>query len=57
VRETWRNLHAEEFIICPVHLIVVKGKVIPVESVVAFRVVRGWGSHNLQTFGSQMVAR
>jgi hypothetical protein len=34
-----------------------KGKAIPVQAVVALRVVRGWDSHNLQTYGSQMAAR
>jgi hypothetical protein len=34
-----------------------KSKAIPVQAVVALRVVRGWGSHNLETFGPQMVAR
>jgi hypothetical protein len=35
----------------------VKGTAVPVQAVEALRVVRGWVSHNFQTFGSQMAVR
>jgi hypothetical protein len=34
-----------------------KGKIIPVQALEALMVVRGWGSHIFQTFGSQMAAK
>jgi hypothetical protein len=34
-----------------------KGKAIHVQAVVALGVVRGWDSHNLHTFRSQMAVR
>jgi hypothetical protein len=33
-----------------------KGKAIPVQAVESLRVARGWVSHNLRTFGSQIAA-
>jgi hypothetical protein len=34
----------------------IDSKVTPVQAVEALRVVRGWGSHIFQTFGTQMAA-